>query len=482
MLTRTPTERELLSLRTYAARIRELNMPPSGLQCDAIAELLVWLPPDIPILPRLRRLDWYFDRNCSEMPLHVTTRLLDCGNLRHLSLLLCDPLNLYRSSLLNDFSPFLSGLDSFSLQASNSDMWPAYTRNFLIDEKSLIWRLPRLKSLKVDDKFTVTRPILVSLSELSLQSLTLSNFSTSINAGSPRLHLPTLLNLSLTAAASDVVNIMQSISFPNATNIFLSINDQGPISTQRTTFHAIYSAFPASLRRLHVKVNFRTPGWMPRPSDADWQGPGVLDFDAFVRPLQALRHLQELTLYVEHRDLVHGPLRLDMRNGDLRSLIPSWPELSLFSYNTNICPSFFWRSLQCDDPTLDTIFAFARAHPRLLYICLPGCVRLDPLPDDPPPLEDTTRPLEGHGLLWLKVDSSTSATPKDAADLEPIARAVDRAFPRLYKGIQRNRVLAEYLPVLFLDKELRELHAGEAVCDDDNDVGEATVVFSDVVE
>ena len=111
-----------------------------------------------------------------------------------------------------------------------------------------------------------------------------------------------------------------------------------------------------------------------------------------------------------------------------------------------------------------------------------GCVRMDPLPDDPPPLEDAARPLEGHGLLWLKVDSSTSAASKDSADIELIARVVDGAFPRLHMGIQCNRVLAEDFPLFFLDKELCELHAGEAVCDDDKDVEEATVVLSDVVE
>ena len=85
-------------------------------------------------------------------------------------------------------------------------------------------------------------------------------------------------------------------------------------------------------------------------------------------------------------------------------------------------------------------------------------MRMDPLPDDPPLLEDATRPLEGHGLMWLKLGESANAP----SDLKPIARVIDRAFPRVSQEIQRRHVnvLDEYLEWSSLERELLALHSG----------------------
>ena len=438
----------MLSLRAYAARIRELELSCGVFQYDGIVTLARWFPPDVPILPQLRRLYWGLDEDCCKTPLNTTTKVLNSGNLGHISLFLCDPLCRYPASIINDIYRILTEPYSFSLYFS--------TGEYVIDDESSIWRLSHLKSLEVDGEFTVTRPILISLSELSLKSLTLNNFSTFIPSQSPRLHFSSLLNLSLTTAVYGVVDVMRSISLPNATDIFLNINisaDQSLMQKDLASFHAIYSAFPTSLRRLRVEVDYS----IVKREETAWLGPNALNFDAFVRPLQSLHHLEELTLSVELMHCVRG--FLELRNGDLRSLIPSWPGLSLFSYG--VSPLAFPRPLQCDDPTLDTIFAFARAHPRLVHLCLP-CVRTNTLPDDPPLLEDAERPLQGHGLLQLNVRMSSGA-PKDGAYLAPIVRAVDRAFPQMYKEIRRSHALNKYLPWGFLEEELYALHAEDEV-------------------
>ena len=125
------------------------------------------------------------------MPPSGATRLLNSGNLRHFSLLL-DGLDHYRANILNDIHPILWELHSLRFHFSVDNLEWSLPREFIIDDKSLVWHLPHLKSLEVDDKFTLTRPILVSLSELSLQSLTLGHFSTSITAQTLRLHFPAL--------------------------------------------------------------------------------------------------------------------------------------------------------------------------------------------------------------------------------------------------------------------------------------------------
>ena len=375
------------------------------------------------------------------------TKLLDFGNLHHLSLFIDDPQHRYPENMLNDICLISTKLQSLSLHSDDFPLW-AYSRvAFRLDETCLIWRIPHLKSLELDVGSTLTRPILVLLSELPLQSLTLTSFATSISTQSPRLHFPALLNLSLTTTVSCVIDIMQSVSFPNATDIFLNIDDEGPIQEHRTTFHTIYSSFPASLRRLHIEVTF---GTMEPVEDIAWLGPGALNFDAFVRPLQPLRDLRELKLNVWLAEHIDG--FLELRNSDLRSLIPAWPRLSFFEYTIQLM-GLPMPPLERDDPTLDTILAFARAHPHLLHLFLTR-MRMDPLPDDPPPLEDATRPLEGHGLLWLKLGESANAP----SGLEPIARVVDRAFPRVSKELRRAHALYERLKWSFLERELCALH------------------------
>ena len=385
------------------------------------------------------------------MPLSTITKLLNFGNLRHLSLLIDDLQYRYPENMLNDICLISTKLQSLSLHPDDTYSLWGPSRAFRLDENCLIWRIPHLKSLEVHVRFTLARPILVLLSELSLQSLTLSNFSTSMSTQSPRLHFPALLNLSLTARVSRVVDIVQTLSFPNATDIVLSLYDEGPIQEHRTTFHTIYSAFPMSLRRLHIEVIFSRMD----PEDIARLAPDVLNFDTFTRPLQSLRGLRELKLHVRLWNRIDG--FLELRNGDLRSLIPAWPRLSFFEYTIQLrrglpMPPL---TLERDDPTLDTIFAFSRAHPHLLHLSLMR-MRIDPLPDDPPPLEDAARPLEGHGLLWLKLGESVNAP----SGLEPIARVVDRAFPRVYKELRRAHALYERLEWSFLERELCALHSG----------------------
>ena len=384
------------------------------------------------------------------MPPITTTKLLNPGNLRHFSLLLDDTMCDYPANTLHVICPVLTALHSFRLHSSLED----HPREFIIDDESPIWRLPRLKSLEVDDMFTVTRPILVSLSELSLRSLTLSNFSTSITAQSPRLHFPALLNLSLTASVPGLVDIMQSISFPNVTGVFLGVNNddyESSILKHWTTFHSIYSAFPLSLRRLHIEIRIGLiiMAWTGQT------GPNTLNFNAVVRFLQSLRDLREFTLNVQLPRCIFG--LPELQDGDLRSLITACPQLSFFEYDIRRHEEFP-RPLERDDPTLDTIFAFARAHPHLQHLCLPY-VRTDSLPADPPPLEDSAKPLEGHGLLWLKITSLAGA-PKDGAYLEPIVRAVDRAFPHLYEEVRRSHGPRSPLRWCLLEKELCTLHTG----------------------
>ena len=224
------------------------------------------------------------------------------------------------------------------------------------------------------------------------------------------------------------------------------------MSEHRTSFHALYSAFPMSLRRLHIEFRVDTT----EQKEAAQLGPGALNFDTFMRPLQSLRDLRELKLDVQLGEHIDG--FLELRNGDLRSLVPAWSRLSFFEYS--IWDQHYLPIARPapgrDHPTLDTVFAFARAHPHLLHLQLPY-VRTDPLPEDPTPLEEATRPLEGHGLLWLKVGRAPGRR-KDSAYIAPIVRAVDRAFPRLYEEVQRARTSSIYPRWSFLEKELCSLH------------------------
>ena len=380
---------------------------------------------------------------------------MNSGNLRHLTLGLEDALG-PSSAILTDIPTTFAGLRSFMLYSVSPHRMGSTSRPHLIDGNSLIWRLPNLQSLDISVGHTITHQILLSLSEMSLQSLTLGYFSTSITPQFPRLHFPALRNLSLTAAASSVVEVLQAISFPNASRVFLSINifdDQSLTPVQRTVFNAIYSTFPASLRRLHIEIA------SSNEAEEDWPGPDAINFDDFVQPLKSLRDLRELKLNVRVSWYVRGFLELP--NDNLKSLISSWPELVLFEYTV---PTYFSAPalLQQDDPTLDTIFAFARAHPRLLHLELPY-MRVPDGFDDLPSPENKLPPLEGHGLLWFKV-----GWPADAAGLDiPLERAVlalDRAFPQVSKTLRRDRlVMRGFRMWAYLEEELFSLHDEEGV-------------------
>ena len=121
---------------------------------------------------------------------------------------------------------------------------------------------------------------------------------------------------------------MQYISFPNATYLYLGISDNSSSTlAHRTTFRSIYSALPVSLRRLEIKI---VSHQSERSAEVPL-GPNAIYFDDFVQPLQFLRNLRELILCA--RLYNHTPEFLELLNGDLMSLIPSWPELVLFEYN-----------------------------------------------------------------------------------------------------------------------------------------------------
>ena len=457
---RAPDERELRHLRTYAARIRELDLPYNHYQYASIGTLLHWLSPPLPILPQLCKMKWYFDRKSCNMPPMAASGLVNSGNLRHFVFSLEGPPDPTDSAIVRDIYPILTNLQSFSLSTALPHEGRVMTP--VIDDESLIWRLAQLQSLELNTRFTLTRPILVSLSELSLQSLTLKGFSTSICARFPRLFFPALRNLSLAATASDIAELVQSISLPNVTSVFLIMDimdNRSSTLVDRATFLSIYSTFPASLRRVHIQLlSFKHEG-----DETFWVGPNAINFDDFVLPLQSLRNLRELTLRVQLASLVYEFMRLC--NNNLKSLIPLWPELVLFDYHfhPSLCT---WTPLRQDHPTLDTIFEFARAHPRLLHLRLPS-VLTDGLPcglDSIPAQEDAYPHLQGHGLLWFKVGWPWFVGGSgQSVSLEPIALAIDRAFPQVRREFQRRRTINAQNPWGYLEKELLELHVEEDV-------------------
>ena len=392
------------------------------------------------------------------MPPNAATGLVNSGNLCHLTLGVDDALDL-DPAILDDISTTFPGLHSFTLYSVSTHTTGLTSLPHIIDNNSLIWRLPHLRSLDISVGHTITRSILVSLSEISLQSLTLGYFSTSITPQSPRLHFPALRHLSLTAVASSVVDILQAISFPNATGLFLRMDifdDTRSAPVHRTTFNIIYSTFPTSLRRVYIEIISSKWGQV----EESWLGPDAINFDDFVQPLKSLRGLRELKLNVRLTRHVRG--FLELHDADLRSLIPSWPELVLFEYTV---PTYWHAptSLPQDDPTLDTIFAFARAHPHLLHLEL-SYMRVPGGPDDLPSQENTPPPLEGHGLLWFKVGWPADGAGK-GVPLEPAVQALDRAFPQVGKTLRRDRPIARGLNRMraYLEAELFNLHAGEGV-------------------
>ena len=415
------------------------------------------------------------------MPPDTATKLINLGNLRHFTLFLRDTLESSDPTIIDDMYPMLRVLHSFGLHSVVFPVAAPVPHPPLINDESLIWHLPNLRSLDISIEFTVTRPILLSLSELSLQSLTLGHFSTSITPRFPRLHLPTLLNLSLAAVASDVVEIMQSISIPNVTSLFLRIEILDNIDLtlrQGTAINAIFAALPASLRRVHIRIKSNV-GLGTEPV---YLGPNAVDFDDFVLPFQSFRNLRELALNVRLGHRIHGFLELSDDN--LRSLIPVWPELELFEYSihpyypmggppqpTPVRPELlelfeysihpYYPMERPPLPTLNTIFAFAHTHPRLLHLKLPY-VCTDPLPqglNDPTP-QDALQPLQGHGLLWFK---AAGLVDHRDPSLQPIALAFNRAFPQLRKEIQRTRAHHEPISLNFMEIELLRLRIEEEV-------------------
>lgn len=151
--------------------------------------------------------------------------------------------------------------------------------------------------------------------------------------------------------------------------------------------------------------------------------------DRYIEPLLTLSRVLPPSLYALH-DLREVFLQFTnvtrtLENDDLAALCAAWPALEDFEFNGLLYHNDDATRL----PTLDTLLAFARAHPRLRRFSLPG---LNPkgIPDRIDLLNaGALRDWPGHELRLFRLRTYMVGTP-----LVSLAYAVDRAFPALDLG------------------------------------------------
>ncbi|KAI0740736.1 hypothetical protein C8Q76DRAFT_791143 [Earliella scabrosa] len=390
-------EHDWARFQTYAQRVHVLHAEV-GSRLEPSAWLVLFHHYHRnPFLPRLHSLrGWRISNSTSGI---AEAMLLQSPELRHLEV----DTQQYQDASLEAFQAFLEviqpaldRLDTLSLHGTIRENKPVREIPF--------WNLSHLRMLEVTYRISRTYPILDSLLAFPvLETLSLNIDNTPIPLHHADGHaFVSLKSLRLTGDMSNVHNVMGSYSFPNLTQLSLTVQDtrDRPVDNIIAIFHTILKELPEALDTL--KLTLTTPG-------VDYPYAYFSDASGLLEPLHARPSLRALTLHFVN-------LFANIRDADLRAVEKAWPNLT-------------------------TVIAFAAAHPRLERFSIPyiGITLIPPLYEVP----------MDHNLRWFDVKFIESHVP-----LYTLALTLDRMFPHVEisedTALKRSWFRGEELKLLML--------------------------------
>ncbi|EIW54027.1 uncharacterized protein TRAVEDRAFT_74323 [Trametes versicolor FP-101664 SS1] len=225
-----------------------------------------------------------------------------------------------------------------------------------------------------------------------------------------------LRHMDLTASYDDLALFLEMTNPPQLETLALAREFERGDDPDVDDLPRAYAKLPPHLRCLSLRF-YVSPG-DPDAPDSRYTSPLLTPSRVLPPSLCALDNLREVLVRFQN-------ISCPLENAVLAALCTAWPALERFEYNSVLYHD--------DDPsmvsTLDTLLAFARAHPRLTRLSLPG-LSPDGIPDDIGALDaGALRDWPGHGLRLFRLKTYLVGTP-----LVSLARAVDRAFPELDLG------------------------------------------------
>lgn len=225
-----------------------------------------------------------------------------------------------------------------------------------------------------------------------------------------------LRHLDLTASYSDLALFLEVTNPPRLETLALGRELERWEDPGFEDLPQVYAKIPPNLCHFHVRYHVYQGNF--DAADGRMNQPLLTPSRVLPPSLYAFHDLREVFLKF-------GNVTRTLENDDLAALCAAWPALEDFEFDDNL----YYEDDASRLPTLDTLLAFARAHPRLLRLSLPG---LSPkgIPDRIDALSaGALRDWPGHGLRLFRLRQYMVGTP-----LVPLAYALDRAFPALDLG------------------------------------------------
>ncbi|OJT07881.1 hypothetical protein TRAPUB_1231 [Trametes pubescens] len=246
-----------------------------------------------------------------------------------------------------------------------------------------------------------------------------------------------LRSLDLTASYNDLALFLEVTNPPQFETLVLARELERGDDPELGDLPQVYAKIPPLLRCLNLRF-YVPPGDSDAPDDR-YTDPLLTPLRVIPPSLHALHNLREVLVRFQN-------ISCPLENDDLAALYTAWPALERFEYNS---------VLYYDDdpsrlPTLRTLFAFARAHPRLSRLSLPG-ISPDGIPDSIDALNaGLLRDWPGHELRLFRLKTYLMGTR-----LVSLARAVDRAFPALDLGpVRASKIESDGHPTDLLSLSL----------------------------
>ena len=434
MVVRAPTDKELERVKTYGARVRDLDLSGAAKQAqEMVLDLWASWFGDHPLFPQLRKLRGLI---VADFALTIA-ELVPEGCLKNLAMRR-EPSQRghHFSTLLSDIDAVGSegevteelissykGLDSFSASYVNTAQ--------ILGRKSPLWGFAHLATLRLhnDRPLAIDRAMLSAMAKLKqLRTLSITGFE--VNKISRAGTFPALHRLELASTAPHAASLVSAIRLAKLESIRLDVD----VDSQKDHRHiqTIISSLPTSLVRAQIAIK-----------EAGAHTIVVEDVLSGLRPLPALEHVWIRIAY--NASTTKSKPLPDLTDEALSSFVQAWPNLNFF--DVALLP----RSGYVDPPepyvrpALDTILAFAHGHTRLTHLGLPYMDETSVLAggsdtdgSDTEGHEDNAAP--HSALRWVSIGEKVPArrTTADSRTARRLANALLRAFPKLQWDIGQD--------------------------------------------
>lgn len=303
-------------------------------------------------------------------------------------------------TFIEDLLPLIARLRTLSIfQSPNEDNSP------------WIWQQTHLQSLTIKHRIVITSSVLQSLQSFPNLHI-LDVHVDSIQLKKDRLpedispELPTLKKLAIKADLSIIVTWMETIRTPNVLSLKVEFSCTGLSSDIQDPLLRIFHMIPSSVADLCIS-QFDLAGYR-----SGYLGSSDI-CGRLLGSLHSHQALKRLSLHFE------SPLAANITDADLAAITSKWKNLVTLEITYRQGEEGRARVNESGTlPRVQTVAAFATAHPRLERLALPYLsLRAVPHLSEVP---------AGHALDYLSIHDLPPG-----ASVAQLGRVLDRMFPKL---------------------------------------------------